>query len=88
MVSNRIGFKQFIGKLKHNQKLNVIVDSNLLIAFFDEINSNHDEVFDFFEALGDKAEVSFFTTITTKSEFLDYQRRRFLTEGLLELVHT
>jgi hypothetical protein len=28
----------------------------------------------------------FFTTVTTKAEFLDYQRRRFLTTGLFDLV--
>lgn len=86
MATNRIGFNKFLKDVKEHQQINLIVDSNLLIAFFDEVHSNHDLVKAFLESLDSKAEVTFYTTVTTKSEFLDYQRRRFLTEGIVSLV--
>ena len=86
MATNRIGFNTFLKDVEAGQKINLIVDSNLLIAFFDEIHSNHESVKSFLEGLDSKAEVNFYTTVTTKSEFLDYQRRRFLTEGIISLV--
>jgi predicted nucleic acid-binding protein len=86
MASNRIGFNQFIKKVQGENDLNVLVDSNILIANFDETHTNYDVVSEFLKELDNVARVNFFTTITTKAEFLDYQRRRFLTEGLFELV--
>ena len=86
MASNRLGFKQFLNKVKSEKTLNVIVDSNILIANSDELHSNHEQVRTFLESLYDATEVSLYTTVTTKAEFLDYQRRRFLTEGLFDLV--
>lgn len=86
MATNRIGFRQFRNKLEKGQQVNVVIDSNILIANYDETHASHELVREFLEEIDEKAEVTFFTTVTTKAEFLDYQRKRFLTEGLFDLV--
>jgi hypothetical protein len=86
MSSNRVGFRVFLNQIKENQDLNILVDSNILISNWDELHSNHSQVKDFLEKLDKKANVIFFTTVTTKAEFLDYQRRRLITDGLLSLT--
>ncbi len=86
MATNRIGFNKFLKDVGEGQQIRLIVDSNLLIAFFDEVHSNHESVKKFLGDLDSKADVTFYTTVTTKAEFLDYQRRRFLTEGIISLV--
>ena len=85
MASNRIGFKQFKNKLNKGEQVNLVVDSNILIANYDELHSNHELVRNFLEEIDTIADITFFTTVTTKAEFLDYQRKRFLTEGLFEI---
>lgn len=86
MASNRIGFKVFKNKLQKGQDVSVVIDSNILIANFDELHSCHDVVRPFLVEIDSIANITFYTTVTTKSEFLDYQRKRFLTEGLFDLV--
>jgi predicted nucleic acid-binding protein len=86
MATNRLGYKQFRNKLTKGQDLNVVVDSNVLIANYDELHSSHEIVRNFLEEIGDIANVTYFTTVTTKAEFLDYQRKKLLTEGLFDLV--
>jgi len=86
MATNRIGFSKFLKDVHDGHKVNLIVDSNLLIAYFDEVHSNHESAKTFLEGLDHKAEVTIYTTVTTKAEFLDYQRKRFLTEGIVSLV--
>jgi predicted nucleic acid-binding protein len=86
MASNRIGFNQFLKKIQGEKYLNILIDSNILIARFDENHSNYEVVKEFLDLLDEVSEVTFFTTVTTKAEFLDYQRRRFLTEGLFSLI--
>lgn len=86
MASNRIGFKQFRNKLEKEQTISIVVDSNILIANYDELHSSHEIVREFLEEIESIANITYFTTVTTKAEFLDYQRRRFLTEGLFDLV--
>lgn len=86
MATNRLGFRQFKNKIDKDQEINVVIDSNILIANFDELHSNHEIVRGFLEEIDDKADITFFTTVTTKAEFLDYQRKRLLTEGLFDLV--
>jgi predicted nucleic acid-binding protein len=85
MASNRLGFNQFLKKVTGQKNLNLIVDSNILIANFDEEHTNHKVVNGFLVNLDDCAEVHYHTTVTTKAEFLDYQRRRFLTDGIFSL---
>ena len=86
MTTNRVGFKNLINGLSKNEKIKLILDSNVLIAYFDEVHSNHDETKEFLDVIDNKADVTFFTSVTIKSEFLDYQRKRFLTNGIIELV--
>ena len=84
MASNRIGFKQLIKQ--SNGTIAILLDANIIIPYFDEIHNQHDIVTHFINQLSEKCETIFFTTITIKSEFLEYQRRRFLTKGLLDLT--
>jgi predicted nucleic acid-binding protein len=86
MASNRVGFKQFLNKINQDEKVDIIIDSNILIAFFDQVHSSHDQVRYFLEELDSRCNVTFYTTVTTKSEFLDYQRKRYLTSGVVSLV--
>lgn len=86
MTTNRIGFKQFKNKIEADQEIAVVVDSNILIAYYDEIHMHHELVHEFLNQIDKIANVTFYTTVTTKAEFLDYQRRRFLTEGLFDIV--
>lgn len=85
-MSNRIGYRPFLNKIVVGQELKVMVDSNVLIANFDEVHSSYDTVRDFLTELDELADVTFYTMVTTKAEFLDYQRRRFLTENLIEFA--
>jgi len=82
---NRIGFRPFFNKITDGEELNIIIDSNALIASGDELHPNHEEITSFIDSLDQKVNLTLFTTVTTKAEYLDYQRRRFLTEGLLSL---
>lgn len=86
MASNRLGFKPFRNKLKKGEDVSIVVDSNILIANYDELHSCHDLVRKFLCEIEAIANITYFTTVTTKAEFLDYQRKRFLTEGLFDLV--
>lgn len=85
MATNRIGFRQFLRKVNKSQDIKIIVDSNIIISYFDEIHSAHDDVSNLLDSLDSIANVTLYTTVTTKSEFLDYQRRKLLTMGLLSL---
>ena len=66
-----------------------ILDTNILIALTYEVKSSHEEIFDFFEQhlipRRDQG-VRLFTTVTTRSEFLDFNRRLIMTEKLRDLV--
>ena len=85
MASNRLGFNQFLKKVTGQKDLNLIIDSNILFANFDGEHTNHKLVNNFLVNLDTCASVNYFTTVTTKAEYLDYQRRRFLTEGIFSL---
>ncbi len=86
MPTNRIGLNSFLKSVGNGQRIDLIVDSNVIIAYFDEVHANFDLVKEFLDNLDNKANVTFYTTVTTKAEFLDYQRRRFLTNGIISLV--
>lgn len=85
MAVNRIGFRPFLNKITDGEELNIVIDSNALIASGDELHPNFEEITSFIDKLDQKANLTLYTTVTTKAEYLDYQRRRFLTEGLLSL---
>ena len=66
-----------------------ILDTNILISLTYEVKANHEEVFDFFEkelAPRRADGFRFFTTVNTRSEFLDFNRRLIMTENLRDLV--
>ena len=66
-----------------------ILDTNILISLTYEVKVNHEEVFDFFEQclVSKRAEgFRFFTTVNTRSEFLDFNRRLIMTENLRDIV--
>ncbi len=87
MSSNRIGFRPFRNALeKSPTETALVVDSNVIIAYFDEAHSLHEKVSDFLNDLDEIAQVTLYTTVTTKSEFLEYQRRRLLTDALISLA--
>lgn len=66
-----------------------IFDTNILISLTYEVKSNHEEVFDFFDEClvpeRDKG-FRFFTTVNTRSEFLDFNRRLLMTENLRDAI--
>lgn len=86
MAHNRVGFNQLLKKAP--TEIGLLLDTNILIAYFFEDHRQHEIVRDFVERLEELSEVSYYSTITIKSEFLEFRRRQYLTEGLLELVDT
>lgn len=85
MAVNRIGFRPFLNKITGGEELKIVIDSNALIASGDDLHPNYGEITSFIRDLDQRANLTLYTTVTTKAEYLDYQRRRFLTEGLLSL---
>ena len=58
-----------------------ILDTNILISLTYEIKSDNDAVIDFVDALDDHG-IELFTTVNTRSEYLDFNRRMTMTERL------
>ena len=66
-----------------------IIDTNILIALTYEVNSNNEDSVRFFEsALAPELDRGFrlFTTVNTRSEYLDFYRRLIMTENLRDIV--
>lgn len=66
-----------------------ILDTNILISLTYEVKNNHEEVAAFFqECLVPEREhgFRFFTTVNTRSEFLDFNRRLAMTENLRDVI--
>jgi hypothetical protein len=66
-----------------------ILDTNILIALTYEEKASHDETFSFFsEQLVPEQDLGFrfFTTVNTRSEFLDFNRRLIMTEHLRDMI--
>lgn len=83
-MANRIGFKEFLKKLEKDSAVQLIVDANVIIASRDKSHRDYNTVRDFFTELYlITKNVTLFTTVTTKSEFLEYYRRKILTEAIL-----
>ena len=85
-MANRIGFREFVKKTRQDEQLQLILDANVIIASRDINHKDHKKVKGFFKSL-EKITNSFtlFTSVTTKAEFLEYYRRKILTEGILDL---
>lgn len=87
-MANRIGFREFLNKLNPGQEVQLIVDANVLIASRDKKHKDNKFVREFIEKLSAITnEVTFFTTVTTKAEFLEYYRRKILTESILDIYN-
>lgn len=85
-MANRIGFKEFLKNLNKDQAVQLIVDANVIIASRDKNHRDNKTIKYFFNELNTiTSNVTLFTTVTTKSEFLEYYRRKILTESLLEI---
>lgn len=85
-MANRIGFKEFLKKTRGQATLELIVDANVIIASRDKSHRDNKAIQEFYDSLDQsQTEVTLFTTVTTKAEFLEYYRRKILTEGILEL---
>ena len=85
-MANRIGFKEFLKKLDKEEEVQLIVDANVIIAYRDKNHKDHDTIREFFGYLTrDAKKILLFTTVTTKSEFLEYYRRKIITEAILAM---
>lgn len=85
-MANRIGFKEFLKKVSGQNSLELIVDANVIIASRDKKHRDYKTIQEFYDSLDQlSADLTLFTTVTTKAEFLEYYRRKILTEGILEL---
>ncbi len=62
-----------------------ILDTNIIISSTYEIKRDYDEVIEVLD-LASAAGYRLLTTVNTRSEFLDFQRRLILTEHLLDSV--
>ena len=79
-------FDAYYSKLpKSDAPVGTILDTNILISLSYEIESNHEEVVDFFERI-DRYGIQYYATVSTKSEFLDFHRRLLITENLRTLA--
>ena len=85
-MANRIGFKEFLKKLDKEEEVQLIVDANVIIAYRDKNHKDHETIREFFRDLAkDTKKILLFTTVTTKSEFLEYYRRKIITEAMLAI---
>ncbi len=85
-----ISFSNFSGYYANKQRevgfcSGAILDTNILISLTYDVKSDHDEVFEFVSSI-DRFNIPYFTTVTTRSEYLDFYRRLMLTENLLTIA--
>lgn len=82
-----IAFSEFTSYMKDLSKgtsefvRGTILDTNILISLTYEIKSDNDAVIDFVDGLEDHR-IKLFTTVNTRSEYLDFNRRMTMTERL------
>jgi hypothetical protein len=70
-------------------KQGTIIDTNVLIALTYEVSANNEEALEFFEsAIAPEQErgLRLFTTVNTRSEYLDFYRRLIMTENLRDMA--
>ncbi|MEW6058440.1 MAG: hypothetical protein AB1540_17705 [Bdellovibrionota bacterium] len=84
-------FKRYYGKIRHRSDFakGTILDANILISLTYEVKQNYEEVVSFFdECLAPERDQGFrfFTTVNTRSEYLDFNRRLIMTERLRDIV--
>jgi len=87
-MANRIGFREFLKKVDGKKTVELIVDANVIIASRDKKHRDYKVIQEFYDSLDElSSTLTLFTTVTTKSEFLEYYRRKTLTEGILALYN-
>ena len=84
-------FKAYYSAIRSNGDFakGAILDTNILISLTYEVKTNHEEVATFFqECLAPERDQGFrfFTTVNTRSEFLDFNRRLVMTENLRDVI--
>jgi hypothetical protein len=84
-------FESYYAAIRDNATFakGAILDTNILISLTYEVKSNHEEVTDFFDQhlLAERQNgFRLFTTVNTRSEFLDFNRRLIMTEGLRDIT--
>ncbi len=62
-----------------------ILDTNILVSLTYEVKKDHDEVLGFLSSI-EHYELPYYSTVTTRSEYLDFHRRLRLTEKLLDVA--
>ncbi len=62
-----------------------ILDTNILIALTYEAKPSHEKTWKFLDDLFELG-FSLFTTVNTRAEYLDFQRRLIMTENLLDSI--
>ncbi len=62
-----------------------LVDTNFLIALAYEPHKFHEDVQDFYEILA-REKIPIYVTLSTRSEFLDFERRIITTEQMLGML--
>lgn len=81
--ANRIGFRDYFKSIKPEDHVDLIVDANVIIAARDKDHKDNKTVREFFADLKENAKsYTLFTTVTTKSEFLEYYRRKLITKTI------
>jgi hypothetical protein len=84
-----IAFSEFDEYYKALKKTDIvpgtILDTNILISLTYEVKSDFEVIADFVNSLLEK-NFLLFTTVNTKSEFLDFHRRLIMTEHLRDLL--
>ena len=65
----------------------VFFDTNIFISFFHDTDLFHDDTLPVFKILKNK-NFKIYTNVTTRNEFVDYQRRLIITESLADILST
>jgi hypothetical protein len=84
-------FKSYYAAIRNKSEFakGTILDTNILVSLTYEMKNNHEEVATFFqECLVPERDSGFriFTTVNTRSEFLDFNRRLVMTENLRDVI--
>jgi len=84
-------FADYYAQLRGDARFSkgTILDTNILIALTYDVNINSDEVEEFFQTAllpERKNGFRFFTTVNTRSEYLDFHRRLTMTEYLRDIA--
>lgn len=88
-----IPFSRFPAYFREIQKspgfvAGTVLDTNIMISLTYDVKSDHEDISDFLISLQSNYDFRLFATVTTKAEFLDFQRRLIMTETLRDAIHS